>query len=229
MLDELVKTIETLKARINEHRAALQNSEAQTRMSLIDPLLRALGWDTADPAEVRPEFVLRSGRADYALQDANQRPVAIIEAKKLHEPLGNAEMQLLPYAFTSNVGYAVLTDGDHWVMYRVFRQTQDDESRVLDISIASSPAYQCALRLLLLWQPNLASGQPIEANEPIAGLESPPVEISAVPAPVAILAPPSAQLPTPQTPAPSVTVLAKVDWVTLQDYRPSIDRRPHRG
>ena len=115
MLDELIDTIKELQERISKHGDVLRSSEAQTRMSLIDPLLRALGWNTASPAELRPEFVLRSGRADYALLDVNQRPVAIVEAKKLNEPLGNAEMQLLPYAFTSNVGYAVLTDGDHWV------------------------------------------------------------------------------------------------------------------
>ena len=49
MLDELVDVIETLKSRINEHRAVLQGNEAQTRLSLIDPLLRALGWDTGRP------------------------------------------------------------------------------------------------------------------------------------------------------------------------------------
>ena len=54
---ELVEGSETLKSRINEHRSVLQGNEAQTRMSLIDPLLRALGWDTADPALVRPEYV----------------------------------------------------------------------------------------------------------------------------------------------------------------------------
>ena len=43
MLDELVDVIETLKSRINEHRSVLQGNEAQTRLSLIDPLLRALG------------------------------------------------------------------------------------------------------------------------------------------------------------------------------------------
>ena len=34
MLDELVDVIETLKSRINEHRAVLQGNEAQTRFSL---------------------------------------------------------------------------------------------------------------------------------------------------------------------------------------------------
>ena len=44
MLDELVEVIEELRGRINEHRTVLQGSEAQTRSSLVDPLLRALGW-----------------------------------------------------------------------------------------------------------------------------------------------------------------------------------------
>ena len=37
----------------------------------------------------------------------------------------------------------------------------------LKLSINGSPAYQLALQFLLLWRPNLASGQPVAANEPI--------------------------------------------------------------
>ena len=35
---------------------ALRQSEMQTRYALIDPLLRELGWDTENPALVRPEY-----------------------------------------------------------------------------------------------------------------------------------------------------------------------------
>ena len=124
MLDELVDVIETLKSRINEHRAVLQGNEAQTRLSLIDPLLRALGWDTADPALVRTEFNLNNGRADYALLDTDEKPVTIIEAKRLDESLGTTDrrMQMLTYANFSNVSYAGLTDGNQWVLYKVFDQ-----------------------------------------------------------------------------------------------------------
>ena len=79
MLDELVGTIETLKARISEHRSILQASEAQTRLSLIDPLLRALGWDTDDRcAVVRPAIyalktLTATGRRQTTRLDANQR------------------------------------------------------------------------------------------------------------------------------------------------------------
>ena len=171
MIDELVSVIETLKSRINEHRSVLQGSEAQTRLSLIDPLLRALGWDTAAPALVRPEYNLSGGRADYALLDPDKKPVAIIEAKKLNEQLGTMDhrMQMLTYANFSNVPYAGLTDGNQWVFYMVFDQKPLEERLALDVSIADSQAYQCALQLLLLWRPNMASRQPIEASAPILG------------------------------------------------------------
>ena len=179
MIDELVSVIETLKSRINEHRSVLQGNEAQTRLSLIDPLLRMLGWDTADPALVRPEYNLSGGRADYALLDPDKKPVAIIEAKKLNEQLGTMDhrMQMLTYANFSNVPYAGLTDGNQWVFYKVFDQKPLEERLVLNVSIADSQAYQCALQLLLLWRPNIASRQPIEASEPILGTE--PTTVSA--------------------------------------------------
>ena len=57
-LDDLVSVIKTLKARLHAHRKVLQANEIRTRMALIDPLLQSLGWDTADPALVLPEYDL---------------------------------------------------------------------------------------------------------------------------------------------------------------------------
>lgn len=73
-LDDLLRLVETLRARIDAHGPALRGSEALTRYALIDPLLRELGWDTSDPAQVVPEYSLDKGFfvggkqfADYAL------------------------------------------------------------------------------------------------------------------------------------------------------------------
>ncbi len=224
MLDELVGVIETLKSRINEHRSVLQGSEAQTRLSLIDPLLRMLGWDTADPALVRPEYNLSGGRADYALLDPDKKPVAIIEAKKLNEQLGTMDhrMQMLTYANFSNVPYAGLTDGNQWVFYKVFDQKPLEERLVLDVSIADSQAYQCALQLLLLWRPNMASRQPIEASAPILGTE---------PATV------STQVSEPQPGGPTVARLIEslpqplpttpaAGWITLRNFHLEAGKKP---
>ena len=49
LLDELITVIETLKQRITDHGAILQDNETRTRMALIDPLLQVLGWDTTVP------------------------------------------------------------------------------------------------------------------------------------------------------------------------------------
>ena len=74
-LEQLHSLVETLKERIKEHNDALRGSEWLTRYALIDPLLRELGWDTADPALVMPEYRLGNGRADYALLGVDGKPV----------------------------------------------------------------------------------------------------------------------------------------------------------
>ena len=66
-LESLLELVETLRERIESHRAILSQSEALTRYALIDPLLRELGWDTSDPAMVVPEYSSGTGSADYAL------------------------------------------------------------------------------------------------------------------------------------------------------------------
>ena len=170
MLDDLVEVIETLKERIAVHGTNLRENEIRTCNALIDPLLQALGWNTADPAMVLPQYNVSGRKADYALLGSNSRPSATLEAKKLGESLDAHRMQMLNYANASGVEYAGLTDGDKWELYEVFKRGQLEERRLLDVSIASTPAHECALKLLLLWRPNLASGQPVVASEPLTEL-----------------------------------------------------------
>ena len=169
MLDDLVSVIETLQQRIRTHGATLRENETRTRMALIDPLLAALGWDVSDPALVTPEYNVSGRWADYALLRPDGQPAATIEAKKLGESLTAHRMQMLNYSNASGVEYAGLTDGDHWELYEVFQQGQLEDRRILDVSIANMPTHELALQLLLLWRPNLASGQPVAAREPVLG------------------------------------------------------------
>lgn len=175
-LDDLVSVIETLKARLETHRQVLQANETRTRMALIDPLLQALGWDTADPALVLPEYDLRGSRADYALLDGTGKPVALVEAKKLGEQLVSHRMQIVNYANLSGVPYAGLTDGNHWELYKVFDPAPIEDRLLLNVSIEDQPAHEVALKLLLLWRPNLASGEPVAANEPVLAAAAGPVQ-----------------------------------------------------
>ena len=68
LLKPLVDAIETVKRRITEHGTSLRENEIRTRAALIDPILKALGWDVSDPDLVMPESPMGSGRVDYALR-----------------------------------------------------------------------------------------------------------------------------------------------------------------
>ncbi len=202
LLEDLVGGIESLRERIRSHDAVLRENETRTRMALIDPLLQALGWDVSDPKVVIPEYKVSDGWADYALLRSDGQPAATVEAKKMGEPLDSHRMQMLNYSNASGVEYAGLTDGNHWELYKVFERGKLEERRIFDVSIADAPAHESALKLLLLWRPNLESGQPVPASGPIAF--DPPM-----PAPI----PPEVEpAPAPRQESPG--------WVGLSEYSP---------
>ncbi len=201
-LADLVQCVELLKERIQSHGAALRENETRTRMALIDPLLHALGWNVSDPGVITPEYRVAEGWADYALLRPDGRPAATVEAKKLGAGLTSHRMQMLNYANAAGITYAGLTDGNHWELYDVFRQAALEERRILEVSIADAPAHESALKLLLLWRPNLASGQPVPAGTPIVGETPRPT-----PTPDDVELPP---MPRP----------VSADWVELSEYHP---------
>ena len=203
---DLVGCIEVLKERMQSYRAALEENEMRTRVALIDPLLRALGWDVSDPAMVMPEYKVGNKSADYALLRSDGMPAATLEAKRLGEPLGSHWMQMLNYANASGIEYAGITDGNHWELYDVFKRGTLEERRILDASIADAPAHESALNLLLLWRPNLASGQPVAANTPVVEDHQ--------------LTPTPAQVEQTSTPPP-----ASSNWVALSEYNPPAGQR----
>ena len=150
LLEDLVGVIESLRERIRSHDAVLRENETRTRMALIDPLLQALGWDVSDPEVVTPEYKVSDGWADYALLRSDGQPAATVEAKKMGEPLDSHRMQMLNYSNAWGVEYAGLTRQPLGI--QSIRAGQVGKRRILDISIAERKS---ALKLLLLWPPNL--------------------------------------------------------------------------
>ena len=166
-LDDLKETIEMLRERIQAHRPYLEGYETRTRQALIDPMLRALGWDVEDPSSVELEYGIRRKRADYALM-VNEKPIAVIEAKALGTPLNDDEkMQVLNYANTDGIDYMAVTNGDHWQMFDVFKRGQLDNRILMEFQLTRDEPYACALQALGIWRPNLASGEPQEAVAPV--------------------------------------------------------------
>lgn len=201
ILEPLTACIEQAKERIDQHGPLLRGSEALTRYVLIDPLLRALGWDTANPELVIPEDRGdrgASGLADYALLSGGRR-VALLEAKKLGERLDQAVEQALNYCNARGIGYMLVSDGDRWAMYKVFHESPIpiEERRIVDLSLLSDTTQAAALKLLHFWQPNLGGS---------SGITAPPAQ--------------------PEPPAANL-VSAFAHWTPLSQINPGINaRRP---
>ena len=183
MLDELTGTIERLKGRIKEHREQIGAYEVRTRTALIDPVLRALGWDVSDPSIVTIEAKMVRGWADYALLDGNGETVVLVEAKKLSDK-DIPFVQIVSYAVSeqmqgkSDIRYCAITNGDVWHLYDL--QTRKS---LLETSIVSDKTAKCALQLLGLWRASMAGGRHSEAVEPVAPIQPPPKPVPPTPWP----------------------------------------------
>ena len=207
LLEPLVSVLAEVKERLQRHNQELRQSEALTRSALIDPVLRALGWNTEDPDLARPEYrvrQVRNERVNYALLSPGGVAAAFIEAKSLGQSLEQDRDidQLLRYAFADGIPYGVLTNGNNWHVYdlKMPGGVAMRERRTLETSIADAEPHECALRLLYLWRPNLASGQPAPANVP--------------PRPVA------APVVTP-TPTPAGNIPASASWTPVSRVNPA--------
>ena len=169
-LESLLQLVETLRERIEAHRASLSQSEALTRYALIDPLLRELGWDTSDPAMVIPEYRSGSGSADYALL-SNDRPAMMVEAKKLGTPLRDQVLaQGINYCLMEGTNHFAVTDGASWEIYHTHKPVPINEKRVVEFDLMNpSPAETC-LKALALWRRGVESGQVAGGQVPVVGL-----------------------------------------------------------
>lgn len=86
------------------------SNEAFSRI-IIDAQLKDQGWNLNDQNSVRVEYVLKIGRADYALCDRHGRILAIIEAKRFSMNPVEARKQAIAYAKELNVPYIFLANG----------------------------------------------------------------------------------------------------------------------
>lgn len=99
-----------------------QMKEARVRQQFINPLLRALGWDTTSD-QVKPEQRTLVGEADYALS-LNGREQFFIEAKSFSKELDGSRQdgqsyveQAIDYAWHQGCDWAVLTNFEELRLY----------------------------------------------------------------------------------------------------------------
>ena len=128
-LEETVEAILGLRQTIARYHENLKRNEIQTRASLIDPMLRVIGWDVSNPDEVVQETGRGAGVADYALKDRNTgMPLLLLESKSLNTDLGKAREQVAQYCYGEAVRSAIITDGDDWVLLDIDGDVFDDET-----------------------------------------------------------------------------------------------------
>ena len=199
---DLLELVEKLKGRIDRHGPALKQNEALTRYSLIDPLLRALGWDTEDPAVVVPEYPVGKGnRADYALLELTPamakngphpvRAAMIVEAKSLDTPLEEVIGQGVKYCFELGIEYFAVTDGRRWMIYKTLQPVPIAERKVVAFDLKEASAAEVCRKALALWRPGARSGQVTPA---------PPAVVNRLDDQVAAGSSPAATPPEPPVP-----------------------------
>ena len=165
LLEPLVSAIITARHVIDQHRAHVSKNEIRTRNILVDPVLRALGWDVSELEDVEVEFGAGKQRVDYALLGEKKEPLVLIEAKKLDEELTSKRTQMLTYCTEVGVRYGVLTDGNCWDLYDVWQKKPIDERKALQVIISSRPPAIAARMLLMLWKESVRDGGLPKGNE----------------------------------------------------------------
>ena len=151
-LDDLEELVGKLRDRIRDHSSVLTKSESTTRYALINPLLTCLGWDLADPGQVRTEYEASyeddDGRhyADYVLLHG-KRPCLVIEAKSLGTRLATGDTidQGTKYCNRLGAQHFVLTDGDRWEA----RDRADPRRPVFEFDVTEPRT--SVIELLWLW------------------------------------------------------------------------------
>ncbi len=155
-LIKAMELFEELKQRINEHGDYLRESEYRTRVLLIDPLLRMLGWNVEDFDCVEIEFRTSQSvqeRADYVLKN-DESKVAIVEAKRLGTVMSSTERrQAKEYADYADASQCVLTDGAKWMLYDLDQGRNPDKMKPkVEFDIENDVPEQLILYSLTLWQ-----------------------------------------------------------------------------
>ena len=209
-LESLLELVQILSSRIDRHGPALRQSEALTRYALIDPLLRELGWDTADPDMVIPEYRSGNGRADYALMN-NGSPAMMVEAKSLGTPLQDSVLaQGINYCLMEGTSYFSVTDGRLWEIYETHKPVPINDKQIVCFDLKDDPGQVC-LKALALWQPSVMSGQVSVGQTPIL---TPPISTTIQQTQV-----PTITQPTTSS-APVVPVTTGRNWRSLSVFDP---------
>lgn len=156
--------LQQVKSTAHTNAGIFRKNEAATRAALIDPILRALGWDTANVQMVEPEKTLSNElRIDYLLNAPSGQPWAVIEAKCLDSSLDKYGYvgKILGYGLTLNVQTVCITDGITWHLHT---HLQHGKSEPVVFSLSEDDLLLAANELIR-WLDAAQSGHGIQTLE----------------------------------------------------------------
>lgn len=136
---DFVESLRAFSKRVEKINDGIQTEEA-TKTSLVMPFFSLLGYDVFNPLEFVPEFTADVGikkgeKVDYAII-INEKPAIIIEAKWVGEELKKHDSQLFRYFGTTDVKFAILTNGRHYRFFTDLDQPNKmDEKPFLEFDI----------------------------------------------------------------------------------------------
>jgi hypothetical protein len=118
-------------------------NEQNTKATLIEPVLKALGWDIEDVEEVVREYghKRRDKPVDYALL-VMREPRLLVEAKALGENLDDRRWanQIMGYAAVAGVEWIVLTDGNEYRIYKALESVPVEEKLLRAVRVTDEQA-----------------------------------------------------------------------------------------
>lgn len=150
----LTKAVEKVLSNAEKLKASKSGNEANTKALLIEPVLRALGWDLEDIDQVDREVAVFDGtKLDYALK-IDGEPHLYLEAKGVKQSLDDKQFisQTINYANNDGISWCVLTNG---LRYRVYKSTEPvsmDEKLLFEVDLASDKEGSLTQRAEILRQ-----------------------------------------------------------------------------
>jgi hypothetical protein len=150
-MGEFLDTLHRVKERVDRYGSKGIN-EQDTKATLIQPVLRSLGWDVEDLEDVQREYKIRKQDkpVDFALF-LLRTPCLFVEAKGLSQNLDDRKWanQIMGYAGVAGVGWVVLSDGNEYRLYNSHAKVPIDEKLFRSVKIADDPAVACETLALL--------------------------------------------------------------------------------
>jgi predicted type IV restriction endonuclease len=121
---------------IAKARAANAN-EADTRTIVAAVVSEMLGWDQFE--HLTGEFRVKGNYADYIIRGESGEPFAVIEVKGVGSRLSAKHLyQAVTYAANEGIDWAILTNADEWILYRVLFNKPISQDEVLRVSITDA-------------------------------------------------------------------------------------------